>query len=212
CVDPIEAAHWWCRLSRHTIGGVGIVFVEQLAHQQPALQPPLIEIDQQVWILRRTENELASLFNTIALPQPLHVSKDVAGLAARGCGYRIEQRLYVSGLAKHGCARAANREIVAAEPLGCAQTCGNIFGVEALLHAILVIGGAEPTAEHFKHAFFHFRAGIIVTPGVAHQSGCALAIPLREQQAREHVTSLGGDRLLSREERTYRAIVDPIVP
>ncbi len=75
-----------------------------------------------------------------------------------------------------------------------------------------MVGGSEHVAEHLEHAFFDFGAGLVVTPGVAHQRSRAVAVALREQSAREHVTALGGGRLLLGEEGTHRAIVDTIVP
>ena len=75
-----------------------------------------------------------------------------------------------------------------------------------------MVGGAEHAAEHFQHAFFDFGAGVVLTPGMAHQLGRAFAIALRKQGAREHIAALGGGGLLLREECTHRAIVDAVVP
>ena len=66
-VDAIEAAHRRCGVARHTIGGVRIVLIEQLAHQQAPLQPPLVEIDQRLGILRRGEDQLAGFFRLVVL-------------------------------------------------------------------------------------------------------------------------------------------------
>ena len=75
-----------------------------------------------------------------------------------------------------------------------------------------MVGGAEHAAEHFQHAFFDFGAGVVLTPGMAHQLGRAFAIALRQQGAREHIAALGGGGLLLCEECTHRAIVDAVVP
>ena len=75
-----------------------------------------------------------------------------------------------------------------------------------------MVGGAEHAAEHFQHAFFDFGAGVVLTPGMAHQPGRAVAIALRKQGARKHIAALGGGGLLLREECTHRAIVDAVVP
>ena len=75
-----------------------------------------------------------------------------------------------------------------------------------------MVGGAEHAAEHFQHAFFDFGAGVVLTPGMAHQLGRAVAIALRKQGARKHIAALGGGGLLLREECTHRAIVDAVVP
>ena len=100
----------------------------------------------------------------------------------------------------------------AAEPLGGAQAGGDIVDVETLLHARLVVGGGEHATEHFQHAFFDLGAGVVVAPGLAHECGRSVAIALREQSTRQHVTALAGRRLLPGEERAHGAIVDAIIP
>ena len=211
-VDAIKALHRWCRFARNEIGGMRVVFVEQLAHQQPALLPPLIEIDEHVRILRRGEDQLAGLFRLVVLAQPLHARVDIARVALRRGRYGIEQRLRIAGLAHHRRARPRNGDLVAAETLGGARAGRRIVGVEARVHAHLVVGGGEHAAEHLEHAFLDAFARIVVAPCLAHEFGGALAIALREQSARQHVATFRGARLMFGEESAHGAVVDAVVP
>ena len=142
-IDPIDAPHRRRGFSRDAIGRLCVVLVEQLAHQQAPLLPPLVEIDQRLRTFRRAENQLAGFLGLVVLPQPL----DVARKCIRGRSalrrHRIEQRLGVTGLAQDRCARARDRQVIAAKALGGAQASRDVVGIEAVLHANLVVGGVS---------------------------------------------------------------------
>src|SRR5262249_29176291 len=87
-----------------------------------------------------------------------------------------------------------------------------VTGVKARLHAYLVVGDGEHAAEHLKYFFFNFCAAVLVAPGISDEPCCTVAIALGEQDAREHVTSLGGRRRLLCKEGPYRRSIDTIIP
>ncbi len=174
--------------------------------------PPLIEIDQCVRILRHGQDQLAGFFRLVVHAQPLHARENVTGIAARIHRHRVEQRLGVVEPLDHRGAGAADRQIVAAEPARRAHTGFDVAGIEALLHPHLVVGAREQIAEHLEHLALGFGAAFVVTPGVTHQRGRAVAIASGEENAGEHEAALGGARLVAGEESDYRGVVDMVVP
>ena len=82
-IDPEETFHGRGGIARHAIGGMRVAVVEQLAHQQAAFHPPLIEVDQFFGILRRGEDQLAGLFRLVVQTQPLHTRENIASVALR---------------------------------------------------------------------------------------------------------------------------------
>ena len=98
-VDAVIAARRRGGVARDAIGGLRVVVVEQLAHQQAPLQPPLVEIDQRGRVLRRGQDQLAGFFRLVVFAQPLHARENIAGVAARGRRHRVEQRLGIVRLA-----------------------------------------------------------------------------------------------------------------
>ena len=106
----------------------------------------------------------------------------------------------------------ADRQFVAAEPVGGAHAGFDVVSVEALVHAHFVVGAGEQAAEHCEHLALGVGAAIFVAPGIAHQRRGALAVALREQSARQHVAALGGARLMLGEKGEHSGVIDAIVP
>jgi hypothetical protein len=168
------------------------MFVQQLAHQQTPLQPPLIEIDKSLRLLRRGQDELSGFLRLVVLPQPLHAGKDVAGLTLRGHRYGVEERFCIARLLQDRSARTGDYKVVATEAFGGAQAGGGVAGVKAGLHAHFVIGGGQHAAEHLKYLFLDLCAAVVVAPGVLDQRCSSVAVALGEQDPGEHVAPLGG--------------------
>ena len=82
-IDAVKAPHRGRGFSRDAIGGLCVVLVEQLAHQQAPLLPPLVEIDQRIRTFRRGEDQLAGFFGLVVLPQPLDARENVSGFVLR---------------------------------------------------------------------------------------------------------------------------------
>ena len=211
-IDAVETFHRRRGITRDAIGGMRVVFVKQLAHEQPTLLPPLVEVDERFRILRHGEDQPAGIFRLVVQAQPLYARENIAGVVLRRGRHGIEQCLCIAGLAQHRRACPRNGDLVAAEALGGTHAGSSIVGVEARVHAHFVVCGGEHAAKHLEHACFDALAGFIVTPGLTHEPGGALPITLREQSARQHVAALGGDRLLFRKEGTHGAIVHAVVP
>ena len=211
-VDAVEAFHRRRCLACNAIGGMRVVFVEQLAHQQPALLPPLVEIDERFRILRRGEDQPAGIFRLVVQAQPLHARINIAGVALRRGGHGIEQCFCIGGLAQHRRAGSRDGNFVAAEAIGGTGAGGGVVSIEARIHAHLVVGRREHAAEHLEHALFDAFACIVIAPRLPHETCSTLAVALREQRARQHVAALRGDRLLLGKEGAHSAIVDAVVP
>ena len=147
-IDAVIAARRRGGVARDAVGGLRVAIVEQLAHQDAPLLPPLIEIDQSGRVLRHGEDQLAGFLRLVVFAQPLHARENVAGIVAGRGRHRVEQRLGVVQPLDHRGARAADRQFVAAEPVGGAHAGFDVVGVEALVHARLVVGAGEQAAEH----------------------------------------------------------------
>ena len=121
----------------------------------------------------------------VVAPQPLREAEDVAEVAARRGRHRVERGLGVAGLLDDGDARLGDRRRVAAGAVGIAQAAVGVVGIEAHVHARLVVGGGEQAAECLERLRFELGAESVVAPGVAHLRLRAGAVALREQRARE---------------------------
>jgi hypothetical protein len=167
-IDAVIALRRRRRLARHAIGGLRVVIVEQLAHQQAAFRPPLVEIDQGRGFLRRGQDQPAGFLRFVAFAQPLHLGENIAGVAARRSRHRVERGLGIAGFLDYRRAGARNHQIVAAKTLGGAHARLDILGIKALLHARLVIGGRKQVAEQFDDFFLDIGAGFVLAPGMPH--------------------------------------------
>ena len=212
CVDAVIAAHRRGGVARHAIGGCASPSSSSLRTSRRRSSHHWSRSTSCGRILRRGEDQLAGFFRLVVFAQPLHARENIAGVAARGGRHRVEQRLGIVRLADHRGARAARSQFIAAEPFGCAHAGLDVVGIEALLHARLVVGAGEHVAEHLEHFLLDVGAALVVAPGVAHQRRGAGAVALREQGARQHVAALGGGRLLLGEKGAHRGVVEPVVP
>ena len=147
-IDAEITAHRLGGVARDVKGGARITVVEQLAHQDAPFLPPLVEIDHRGRVLRHGEDQLAGFFQLVVFAQPLHAREDIAGIAPRARRHGVEQRLGVVQPLDHRRAGPPDRQIVAAEAVGCAHAGLDIVGIEALVHAHLVVGAREHGAEH----------------------------------------------------------------
>ncbi len=199
-------------VARDQVGAFRIILVEQLAHQNAPLLPPLIQIDQGRGVLRRRQDQLFGLVRFFVFAQPLRARENVAGVAARGGRHLVEQHLGVVEVLDHRRARLGERELVAAQALGLAHAGFDVVQVEALLHAHLVVGAREHVAVQFEHLVLDIGAGVLALPGVAHQRGGAGAVAFGEQRMRHHVAALGGGRRMAGEEGEHGVVGHVIVP
>ena len=173
--------------------------------------PPAIEIAQCGRILRHGEDQLAGFFRLVVFAQPLHAREDVAGIVPCIRRHRVEQRLGIVQPLDHRGAGVRDRKLVAAEPGRGAHAGLDIFGIEALVHARLVIGARQHAAEHREHFVLSVGAAFLVAPGITHQRRGALAVAFGEQRAGQHETALGGARLMVGEKGEHRAFAEIVV-
>ncbi len=200
------------RVTGDAVGGLGIVVVEQTAHQKAALHPPTVGIDQGVRILRRRQHQLGGFFRFAVGPQPLCAREDVTRVAARRGRYCIKQGLGVLGAAGDRGARPRDQQLVAAKTFGGAHGGGDVVVVEPLVHPHFVIFAGDGMAELRQNDLFDVGAGIVLAPRQAGQSLGGGAIALRQQRAGINETAFGGGRLPVIEEGADSPVVQPVVP
>ena len=180
------------------VGPLRIVLVEQLAHQQAALDPPLVKIVTVVE-LRDGGHQRGRFGGLVGAPQHLDLGELVADVVVRGGRHGFDQFL-VAALAEHGDARLGDRRLVAAEPCrGAHPGLGVVLLVEAAVHPRLVVGAGEELAELLLHLQFDLLGDGVGAPHLAHQRLRALAVALREQRAGQRQLALGAERLVAAE-------------
>ena len=78
------------------IGRLEVAEVEQLAGNEPALDPPLVGIDGLRMIGRHGQDQLAGLGRPVSAAEKLDVAENVADIAMRFPRHCVEQRLGVA--------------------------------------------------------------------------------------------------------------------
>ena len=186
------------------IGHFGVAEIEQLACHQPALDPPLIDIDELRRVARRGGNPLRGLGDLVGAPQPLNAAEHVAGVVARRLRHRIEQRLGIAGFVDDGGARIGDSERHRVEMVRRPQAGIVVLGVKAGVHARLVVGGRDQADENVARLRFEIRGKAVIAPGFAHHRLRAGAVALREERLRQRKMSFGGVRLVGGEKADGR--------
>ena len=180
------------------VSPLGIVLVEQLAHQQTALDPPLVKIVTVVE-LRDGGHQRRRFGSLVRAPQHLDLGELVADVVVRGGRHRLDQFL-VAALAEHRNARLGDRRLVAAEPCRSAYPgLGVVLLVEAAVHPRLVVGAGQELAELFLHLQFDLLGDGVGAPYFAHQRLSALAVALRMERAGQRQLALGAERFVGAE-------------
>ena len=130
------------------IGHFDIAEVEQLAREQPPLDPPLIDIAQRRRIVRRRDHPAAGLVDLVAAAQQLRAAENIAGVVLGRRRHGFEQRLGVAGLVDDRGARFGDRKLRAVEMMRRPQSGVVVLGIEAGVHARLVVFGGDEAGEH----------------------------------------------------------------
>ena len=161
------------------VGLCGVAAVEHVAGGQPPLDPPLVGIDDPR-IARHRQDHVGGLDVAVGAAQPLRQAELVADVAAGRRRHRIERRLGVLGLLDDGDARLGDGRHVAAGAVGIAQPALGVLGIEAHVHARLVVGCGDQAAKRAHHLGFEVGAEGIVVPGLAHLCLRAGAVALSQ--------------------------------
>src|SRR6266700_63540 len=88
-------------LTRDPVGSFGVADVEQLAGDEPALDPPLVGIDRLSVLGGQRQNPFGGLTCLVSAAEKLGAAEDVASIAVRFGRHRVEQRLGVRCLADY---------------------------------------------------------------------------------------------------------------
>ena len=104
-------------VAHDAIGGLGIVEVEQLAGNEPALDPPLVAVDRLRRVGRYRQDQLGGVRRLVGAAQILGAAEHITGVALCLPRHRIEHRLGVGRLRDHGDARLGDGGGVAAARL-----------------------------------------------------------------------------------------------
>ena len=91
------------------IGHLDVAEVEQLARQEPPLDPPLIDVTQHGRIVRRRDHPTAGLVDLVFAAQELRAAINIAGIVLSRRRHGFEQRLGVAGLVDDRGARFGDR-------------------------------------------------------------------------------------------------------
>src|SRR5262249_23647814 len=73
-LDPVVFPARNSRVARDLISGLGVIVVEQLAGNQPALDPPLVGVDRGRGVARDGEDKRCCLGGPVGAPQPLRAA------------------------------------------------------------------------------------------------------------------------------------------
>jgi hypothetical protein len=199
-------------LARDAIGAPGLVEVEKLACDEPSLDPPLIGVDGLSVLGGDRQDQLGGALGVVGAAKKLGIAEEVADVAMRLCGHGVEQSLGIRRLLDHGGARLGDGRRVAAGAFGRTQRALDVLGVEAHIHARLVIGCRDQVVEDVERQGLELAREIVVAPRVAHQALRAGAVALQEQRAGEGEFSLGADRPFLAEECPHEGRVGTIRP
>ena len=101
---------------------------------------------------------------------------------------------------------------MAAGAVGRAQAALRVLGIEAHVHARLVVGGRDQVLEDLERLAFEVGAEGLVAPGVAHLRLRAGAVALRQHGAGERKPAFGGGRRLLGEEGAHGRGVGLLLP
>ncbi|MCZ7642002.1 MAG: hypothetical protein M5U33_03665 [Pseudorhodoplanes sp.] len=138
----------------------------------------------------------------VVAAQPLDAAEDIAGVVARRLRDGVEQAFGVARLVDHGLARFGDGDLHAAQPL-CRAQARVVLGIEAAVHARLVIGGREQGGDQVERLTFEVGGHGVVAPGFARDLEGGGAVAEREQRARVGKTALGRERAGMCEKRAH---------
>ncbi len=193
-LDPVVFLGRRHGFPHHSIGRRGVADVEKLARDQPALDPPLVGVDDLGDVARRPEHVLGGLGDLVGAAQQLNVAEQEAGIPVGARRQILEQRLGIRSLRVERRAHLRNSRLDTAETIGGAQRSPGVVGVEAAFHAGLFIRPGDEVAEGAEDLLFGVARQRFGTPGIADQRLRAGTVALGEQGAAERKASLGGNR------------------
>src|SRR5262249_49849114 len=105
-------------VAHHAIGGFDIAEVEQLAGNEPALDPPLVGIERLSGVGQQRQDPIGGVFRLVGAAQILGAAEDITGVALCLARYRIEHCLGVGRLGDDGDARLGDDGSIAAGTVG----------------------------------------------------------------------------------------------
>ena len=199
-------------VARDTIGGLGLAEIEQLAGNEPPLDPPLVGVDRLSVVGWNGQDQLGGLFRLVGAAEQLDAAEDVTDVAMRVRRHRVKQGGRVGGLLDHRDARVGDHRGVAAGAIGRAQPALGILRIEAHIHARLVVGGGDQVGEDVEHAAFELAREVVVAPGFAHQALRGGAVALQQERAGEGELALRGGRLVLAEEGAHEGRIGAVRP
>ena len=162
------------------IGHAGIAEIEQLARNEPPLDPPLIEIAEPCRVMRHPDHPLRGFGDLVGAAQPLDAAEHIAGVVPGGFRDGFEQCFGVAGLVDDGGARLGDGKRDGVEMTRSAQPGVVVLGIKPHVHARLVVRGRDEPGEDFACLRFKIGAKRVAAPGIAHRRLRAGTVALRE--------------------------------
>ena len=158
--------------ARHAVGGLGVAEIEELASDDPTLDPPLIAVDEDVGIGGGSGEDSRSLDRLVGPAQVLRARQDVGGIVAQRGRHGIQGRQRSRALVFHGPARPHQA------PVGSSCiACGTARRLPVLLqqrpfHAVAMVDARENAWEGIEHFRLQRAAESFIAPQFTHEGGC----------------------------------------
>ena len=196
----------------HRVSRLEVVEVEQFARDQPALDPPLIEIAEAVGVVRRRQHPLRGFVDLVDAAQILDAAEGIAGIMPAFCRYLLEQRFRLAGFVDDRDTCFGDRRLDRAE-VACRAYAGIfVVDIEACVHSRFVVGGRDQAGEHVARLRFDVGRESVLAPGFVHGRLGAGLVAFAEQGARQREAPFGGARRIGSEKLDHRAPVGLLLP
>ena len=191
-------------LARHRVGGLGVAEVEELARHDPALDPPLVAVDQHVRVARRRGEHRGGGLGLVGPAEVLRPGEDVGRVAAQRRRHRGERGRGAGGLVLDGPAGAHEAGIGAARVAGRPAGALPIVLQERPLHPVAVVDPGERVREGVEHLGLEAAAEALGAPEVADDLGGVGLAAVGAQRQRQGELARRARRLRRGEEGPHR--------
>ena len=194
------------------VGELIVAEIEQLARNQPPLDPPLIDIADPFRLARRAGHPLSGFHDLVAAAQPLGATEDITGIVPALCRDFFQQSLGLARFVDDGGPRLADSNLDGAKMARCPHAGVIVFDVEAGVHARLVVGGRDQASKHVPRLRLEVRGEAVLAPGVAHRRLRAGWVAFAQQRSRQREPALRRARRIVSEKFNDGAPIRLLLP
>src|SRR5262245_20282927 len=159
-------------LGRDLIGDFRVSVIERATTTDPPLDPPVVQIEQNVGLARRIEQHLPGFFPVLLVlgaPQPLNAIEPQADIGLDGVGReRVEKLPGIATALDYGDTRRDLFLLIGREQLRYTQrrlSGAFVIRIEQPVDPRSVMLGRKPTAIAIENLLFDFGVELMVAPG-----------------------------------------------